>query len=598
MKTRLLKEIRQLLPIWIAALLLATVPATLPPTHNSGFWLAMGFVLGLVTMAVASFGREFSQRTFAMLTVQPLSRERLWWEKVFVLLPLTSGLAALFVLFWKSSVPTEAQREIPMVFVALYAALAAIGGGLFLTLALRQVLAAICLTILVPLGLLMLVTFAASKWLPGWESGLNQTMLILYSTSTFLLARKLFLRAQDVQWTGGTVTLPGIPGSLSLRRSVTTSKSHPLVALVRKEFQLQQVSLLFAGFLLVVQAVALVLQKSIDVSRNSVLGMALDGLWLLWLLMPLMAGCSAVAEERKLGTLEPQLCLPVSRAWQFAVKVFVALVCGFLLGALVPVALAVVHPTLGATGMEFVVPWTLACICLALVSFYASSLTHHLLQALGAAIGITLLGLLLGNWFAGSFSAGRNCFSLFGAVLWRGPLFLFVGAGVMLLFAMVLTWRRLRWIWVAFLVMIVLALLRGKIQSLLASGPLTDSYKGFKVITLAGVAAAFCPVILTLALAAQNFKHTQTSLSLWWRNSGIWLGCLVLIGVLTALAYNRVWELVMPFEPPAGAPRLSGPVRPVIAGSYVDQPTFVLLPSIQAACALSTRLAHDQESAG
>src|SRR5450759_5515403 len=34
----------------------------------------------------------------------------------------------------------------------------------------------------------------------------------------------------------------------------------------------------------------------------------------------------------------------------------------------------------------------------------------------------------------------------------------------------------------------------------------------------------------------------------------------------------------MPFEPPAGAPRLSGPVRPVIVGSFIDRPTVVLLP--------------------
>ena len=40
----------------------------------------------------------------------------------------------------------------------------------------------------------------------------------------------------------------------------------------------------------------------------------------LWLLIPWLMGCVAIAEERKLGTMESQLCLPVNRRLQFAVK--------------------------------------------------------------------------------------------------------------------------------------------------------------------------------------------------------------------------------------------------------------------------------------
>ncbi|MEI2723805.1 MAG: hypothetical protein V9H26_09785 [Verrucomicrobiota bacterium] len=119
------------------------------------------------------------------------------------------------------------------------------------------------------------------------------------------------------------------------------------------------------------------------------------------------------------------------------------------------------------------------------------------------------------------------------------------------------------------------------------------TYDGFKTITLIGVAAALCPVALTLALAAKNFKHAQTSLSLWWRNSATWLGCFALTGVITALVYNRVWELAMPFEPPAGALRLSGPVQPVIAGTYLDSPTVMLLAGRPIVCLRSIRVRPD-----
>ena len=377
------------------------------------------------------------------------------------------------------------------------------------------------------------------------------------------------------------MSLPSVERWLPWKRTETVRpKTHPLRALLGKEFQFQQVSFLLAGLLLLVQIAMLLLQKFVNLeaiipcSRRSC-----NIFWGIWIVMPLLVGCSAVAEERKLGTLEPQLCLPVSRAWQFGVKVFVTLVCGTVLGALVPVLVEVINPGRGSHPLEFAAGWTLACICLAFVSFYASSLTHQLLQALGAAIGIIVAGLFLTTWFVGSFSRGRDAFSLFGATLWQGPLVLFVGAAVMLLFAMGHSWRRLRWVWAGLLALVGVAVLRGDIQAVLAGGLATESYGGFKAITLIGVAAALCPVALTLALAAKNFKHTQTSLSLWWRNSATWLGCFALTGIITTLVYNRVWELAMPFEPPAGAPRLSGSVRPVITGfSFDEGPNFVLLP--------------------
>ena len=47
-------------------------------------------------------------------------------------------------------------------------------------------------------------------------------------------------------------------------------------------------------------------------------------------MMPLLIGCEAVAEERRLGTLEGQLCLPVKRRTQFAVKVVVVVALSIL----------------------------------------------------------------------------------------------------------------------------------------------------------------------------------------------------------------------------------------------------------------------------
>ncbi len=52
--------------------------------------------------------------------------------------------------------------------------------------------------------------------------------------------------------------------------------------------------------------------------------------------MPLLVGCAAMAEERKMATLESQLCLPVKRWTQFRIKFLVVLMFSVALGAVMP----------------------------------------------------------------------------------------------------------------------------------------------------------------------------------------------------------------------------------------------------------------------
>ena len=55
--------------------------------------------------------------------------------------------------------------------------------------------------------------------------------------------------------------------------------------------------------------------------------------------MPFLVGCAAVAEERKLGTFEGQLCLPAKRRTQFGLKLFVVIVLSVVMGTIMPVLL-------------------------------------------------------------------------------------------------------------------------------------------------------------------------------------------------------------------------------------------------------------------
>jgi ABC-type transport system involved in multi-copper enzyme maturation permease subunit len=99
------KEIRLLLPAWIAAMLLAiasflltvgNVGTVLPDTPGD---LHIFFLLLAATLlGIASFGPEFGSGTFTLLLSQPIERRRIWTIKTTVLaLAFASVLLTLLV---------------------------------------------------------------------------------------------------------------------------------------------------------------------------------------------------------------------------------------------------------------------------------------------------------------------------------------------------------------------------------------------------------------------------------------------------------------------------------------------------------------------
>jgi hypothetical protein len=98
-RLRLWKEARALLPMWAAVAGLIAVPFLLryeqPMDFALGaYWLGCG-LLGPVCM-----GQEFQHRTMGLLLSQPISRRRLWWEKMGVLCAAMVGLFAWMELLW------------------------------------------------------------------------------------------------------------------------------------------------------------------------------------------------------------------------------------------------------------------------------------------------------------------------------------------------------------------------------------------------------------------------------------------------------------------------------------------------------------------
>ena len=384
------KEIRLLLPAWTAAMLLAIAPAWI----IQYFFAYQGGVddvpppffimLGMLFLGVDSFGQEFSFKTFSSLLSQPVTRTRIWWIKISVLaIAFVSTLVGALVswdLFvdWHpaySSHFLSAFNAMPLWMLVFF------GGGLWATLLLRQVTGAFWFSLLVPATIFVFVTeltehFNCSQKNADYILGF---VFATYSIAGFFWARRLFLRAQDVAWTGGTITLPAwrFFGARIASRAESRRRG-PLAALLRKELQLHQANILIAVMVLALHLASVVIRKIHPSFENPNVKFILEMVWALWLLMPLLIGSAAIAEERRLGVVESQLCLPLSRRTQFFAKFSVALVLSLVLGGAMPF---VIEKTRDFNHWIFVV-----CAVIFFISFYASSLARATLQAIGLAI--------------------------------------------------------------------------------------------------------------------------------------------------------------------------------------------------------------------
>jgi hypothetical protein len=143
---------------------------------------------------------------------------------------------------------------------------------------------------------------------------------------------------------------------------------------------------------------------------------------LAWVVVPVLIASASVAEERRLGTLAGNLCLPVTARAQYAIKFFVALLLG-VVGSAVLGGMAE-----AAASSDEVAPQVFAIILVLLpfvsmVCFYASTLAGNLIQALVVAVVIVIIGalsLLIIPWVG----------PLLHLVIWPGLLVVTVGLGV------------------------------------------------------------------------------------------------------------------------------------------------------------------------
>ena len=396
MNAQVAKEIRLMLPAYLAALALAIVPVWLLPRNPWTPTVAMLYPFGLAVavLALSSFGREFSMATFPLLLSQPVARPRIWWTKVVV---LAVAMGTVLVAWWISCIawtfagtPPSGWEEVLILGVPV--SLAVFAGGLWSTLLLRQVAAAFWFTVFVPVGIAAMIVVLGGT--VPWVFG----VLSLYS------AGRIFSRLETLPRRAGNhvdrwhCRLARLGCSAGRLASSSCRSCRPIAALLVKELQLQQVSLLGMAALFVLHLGVVLARKATLGSLQGTARAVFDFYPFVWVFVPLLVGSLSVAEERRLGTMEAHLGLPVSSRIQFVIKFLFVLVLGGLLSSALLLAAESVATVLGAPAQIGIfepgeTPVVLFCTLLAvsLISFYASSLTRNLLQAMAVSVVLGLL---------------------------------------------------------------------------------------------------------------------------------------------------------------------------------------------------------------
>jgi ABC-type transport system involved in multi-copper enzyme maturation permease subunit len=517
------KEIRLLLPGFLigAALTFANFFLT---ADQRGFNAFVSVVSILSCSAIAmflalnSFGAEMSAGTFPMLLAQPVPRQRIWRTKTWLLAAalFIGGCLWCAILYLRFEVLEHPKGlgHFRDIFLGTWLFLLVIySGALWAVLLLRQMAAAFWCTLAMPVAIMItLAVLWPEKYPDACEPAVIAALLI-YSLTGLWFARRLFLRAQDVAWTGGDISLPDWRiFTVRSGNAVSTRNEKPIFALLKKEFQLHQVTFIGMGglFLLHFGVVAL---RYVHRNPEDYFWTNLDeGLGFfggLWLVVPLLIGCASVAEERKFGTMESQLCLPVSRRAQFVIKFFFTLLLGgglsvtlFHLAEKIGVAMGVksLFFISNETFGQSVVGILMAVVALPVMAFYASTLTRDILHALAAALA-TAVGFVIIMAAANIVAVGRPTV-LFRVVLWRGSLVDYIAIPALLAALVWLAWR--------------------------------------------------------------NFKSLHENRRLWRRNILGLTAAVVFSAMLTTAIYHRVWELLTPLEPAHGAARLAVSQSPAI----------------------------------
>jgi hypothetical protein len=276
-----------------------------------------------------------------LLLAQPVSRARLWLEKMMVLAVLlvaASGVVMWAVWLWERDV---FDRSVYLWIETALIPLIIFTTAPFWSLIYRNTLVGGIISLVVPCLIWGLNSFVHQRWL-GDRSSEITTGLVLIAGYGLVCLWGGYWRFGTLQLIDGSareLRLPERWESLLLRplRLATSRLVGPVSSLVRKELRIQQLSFLIALLFVLVAVATAVLDQLLPNSRYGFVDtLLIASLFLYVAILPLIVGALSVAEEKGWGVSDWQLTLPVAARKQWGIKLAVALGVSALLGMVLP----------------------------------------------------------------------------------------------------------------------------------------------------------------------------------------------------------------------------------------------------------------------
>ncbi len=407
------KEIEQLRGAWILSAFLVQFPLVFAPDGGEVVFVLLAIASAL--LGSIPFGAEYQQRTIAGLLTQPVDRRLLWRRKIVVLgiallllgILVTISFAAFPDLRRNLSGPAQLATTLLILSVAL-------GTAPWWSLLTRAILPGTVFALSAPLAAwiagvaaldLLRASAAFDEWYLGNWHRFDSLLFALcafgllpaYAVLAAILARRRWL-ALEVPDSHSAESGAFFGGRLGSRTATDarprTRRRSPITSLLIKECRLQTVTW-GLGLLVVVLTFAFFRPADAELSeryRDTQEYLA-AAVCIFAPLTLLLAGATAISEERRLGTLDPQVLLPLSRGLQWSIKLAVVLATGVVMGLCV---WSVLQENLRSPASDSVLYGFLVVLLgCAIIPFFASSASPNTLRALLVGLALLLIALVI-----------------------------------------------------------------------------------------------------------------------------------------------------------------------------------------------------------
>jgi hypothetical protein len=390
-----------MLPVWAACMLLV-LGGTVGRDNTLESFAAMGYLLGSFALGAQVFGMEYLHRTLPMLLTQPIPRWRIYLIKLSVLaFALTTLAAASLLGVFQDEDPRHLPAAIPQILGAVW--LTTLTLAPVLTMLSRNPIAGALFAgsligvVATTGGLIGLYRFGdhAAGLIDRFQAAFFWRVMPWFWIAGGVGSWFVFRRLEATEGRGAALDpfawlqrLRGAPPATATRR-------HPVLCLVTKELQIQQLAFVLAALYALIAAI-LLWRQYMDPSVS--IRLIAPVTFMYGAGLAIVIGSLASAEERHFGTLASQMLLPMPASRQWLVKAAVVISVSLLLAIGLPLATLSVLDDPGINFFATVRPVLTAIVVLTCASLYVSTLATSGVRALTFAVPFVFGGVLLIEW--------------------------------------------------------------------------------------------------------------------------------------------------------------------------------------------------------